>query len=123
LYNLDHAYILAFSMIMLHTDAFNKSNKRKMTKADYIKNVKPLGIAAEVLDVSFINGTVFPPLLIACNASASLTTSCLRHSFLLKILLTSTVSGDRFKRTPRLACCPSVPFRIHLKKARMGQCY
>ncbi|KAF7339914.1 Arf guanine nucleotide exchange factor sec74 [Mycena venus] len=36
----DHPYILAFSLIMLHTDAFNKSNKRKMTKADYIKNTR-----------------------------------------------------------------------------------
>ena len=53
-WTIDHPYILAFSMIMLHTDAFNKSNKRKMTKVDYIKNVKPLGIPMEVLDVSFL---------------------------------------------------------------------
>ncbi|KAG8812194.1 hypothetical protein FRC19_003325 [Serendipita sp. 401] len=31
----DQAYILAFSLIMLHTDAFNKSNKNKMTKPGY----------------------------------------------------------------------------------------
>ena len=37
---------------MLHTDAFNKSNKRKMTKADYIKNTRLPGVATEVLDVS-----------------------------------------------------------------------
>lgn len=49
---LDHPYILAFSLIMLHTDAFNKSNKRKMTKADYIKNTKLPGVPTEVLDVS-----------------------------------------------------------------------
>ena len=48
----DHPYILAFSLIMLHTDAFNKSNKRKMTKADYIKNTRLPGVAPEVLDVS-----------------------------------------------------------------------
>ena len=36
---------------MLHTDAFNKSNKRKMTKADYIKNTRLPGVAPEVLDV------------------------------------------------------------------------
>ncbi len=50
----DHPYILAFSLIMLHTDAFNKSNKRKMTKADYIKNTKLPGVPSEVLDVSII---------------------------------------------------------------------
>ena len=47
----DHPYILAFSLIMLHTDAFNKSNKRKMSKADYIKNTRLPGVAPEVLDV------------------------------------------------------------------------
>ena len=47
----DHPYVLAFSLIMLHTDAFNKSNKRKMTKADYIKNTRLPGVAPEVLDV------------------------------------------------------------------------
>ena len=36
---------------MLHTDAFNKSNKRKMTKADYIKNTRLAGIYPEVLEV------------------------------------------------------------------------
>ena len=36
---------------MLHTDAFNKSNKRKMTKADYIKNTQLTGIHPEVLEV------------------------------------------------------------------------
>lgn len=50
----DHPYILAFSLIMLHTDAFNPSNKRKMTKADYIKNTKLPGIPMEVLDVGSV---------------------------------------------------------------------
>lgn len=47
----DHPYILAFSLIMLHTDAFNKSNKRKMTKTDYVKNTKLPGVASDVLEV------------------------------------------------------------------------
>jgi hypothetical protein len=48
----DHPYILAFSLIMLHTDAFNKSNKRKMTRAAYVKNARLPGVASDVLDVS-----------------------------------------------------------------------
>jgi Sec7-like guanine-nucleotide exchange factor len=36
---------------MLHTDAFNKSNKRKMTKADYVKNTRLPGVPPEVLEV------------------------------------------------------------------------
>ena len=51
----DHPYILAFSLIMLHTDAFNRSNKRKMSKADYIKNTKLVGVPTEVLDVRKIH--------------------------------------------------------------------
>ena len=48
----DHPYILAFSLIMLHTDAFNKSNKRKMTRAAYVKNARLPGVASDVLEVS-----------------------------------------------------------------------
>lgn len=51
LFCLDTAYVLAFSLIMLHTDAFNKHNKRKMTKADYVKNTRMPGVAPEVLEV------------------------------------------------------------------------
>ncbi|KAJ8456537.1 hypothetical protein ONZ45_g18682 [Pleurotus djamor] len=58
----DHPYILAFSLIMLHTDAFNKSNKRKMTKADYIKNTRLPGVASEVLDC-FYDNIVFAPFI------------------------------------------------------------
>ncbi|KAJ7597187.1 hypothetical protein C8J56DRAFT_311089 [Mycena floridula] len=58
----DHPYVLAFSLIMLHTDAFNKSNKRKMTKADYIKNTRLPGVAPEVLDC-FYDNIVFAPFI------------------------------------------------------------
>lgn len=58
----DHPYILAFSLIMLHTDAFNKSNKRKMTKADYIKNTQLAGIYPEVLEYYYDN-IVFAPFI------------------------------------------------------------
>ncbi|EJD04146.1 uncharacterized protein FOMMEDRAFT_19430 [Fomitiporia mediterranea MF3/22] len=58
----DHPYILAFSLIMLHTDAFNKSNKRKMTKADYVKNTKLVGVSTDVLEYFFDN-IVFAPFI------------------------------------------------------------
>lgn len=38
-------------MMMLHTDAFNKSNKNKMTKADYVKNTRMDGVLPLVLEV------------------------------------------------------------------------
>lgn len=58
----DHPYILAFSLIMLHTDNFNKSNKRKMTKADYVRNTRLPGIIHEVLDY-FYDNIVFTPFI------------------------------------------------------------
>ncbi|KAL4069536.1 hypothetical protein J3A83DRAFT_4163569 [Scleroderma citrinum] len=57
-----HTYILAFSLIMLHTDAFNKSNRRKMTKADYVKNTSLPGLIPEVLDC-FYDNIVFAPFV------------------------------------------------------------
>ena len=39
-------------MIMLHTDAFNKHNKNKMTKPDYVKNTRLDGVNPAVLEVS-----------------------------------------------------------------------
>ncbi len=38
--------------MMLHTDAFNKNAKTKMTKADYVKNAASSEAAIEVLEVS-----------------------------------------------------------------------
>ena len=47
----ENAYILAFSFMMLHTDAFNKSNKKKMNKSSYVKNTRLDEIPPEVLEV------------------------------------------------------------------------
>jgi hypothetical protein len=50
---------------MLHTDAFNKSNKHKMTKADYIKNTSLPGVASEVLDVRWSLPTKTVPSIVS----------------------------------------------------------
>ena len=51
----DQAYIIAFSLMMLHTDAFNKNNKRKMQKQDYIKNTSGQQVADDVLGCLYDN--------------------------------------------------------------------
>lgn len=51
---LDNTYVLAFSMMMLHTDAFNRHNKNKMTKADYVRNTRMEGVPPLVLEVSIV---------------------------------------------------------------------
>ena len=54
----DQAYYVAFSLIMLHTDFFNKNNKHKMQKADYVKNtsraIDKEGISSDILEVTVI---------------------------------------------------------------------
>lgn len=39
-------------MMMLHTDVFNKNNKSKMTKADYVRNTRLEDVPPLVLEVS-----------------------------------------------------------------------
>ncbi|WVR08533.1 hypothetical protein IAU60_005588 [Kwoniella sp. DSM 27419] len=56
----DNTYVLAFSMMMLHTDAFNKHNKNKMTKPDYVRNTRLDGVSPLVLEAFFDNITYTP---------------------------------------------------------------
>ncbi|GBC05108.1 hypothetical protein RclHR1_06030008 [Rhizophagus clarus] len=53
----DTPYVLAFSLLMLHTDAFNKNVKRKMTKEDFVKNTRIDGVPPEILEILFDNIT------------------------------------------------------------------
>jgi brefeldin A-inhibited guanine nucleotide-exchange protein len=45
---LDTAYILAYSAIMLNTDAHNPQVKKRMTKADFIKNNRGINDNADL---------------------------------------------------------------------------
>ncbi|EME84483.1 uncharacterized protein MYCFIDRAFT_214757 [Pseudocercospora fijiensis CIRAD86] len=56
------AYVVAFSIMMLHTDAFNKNNKRKMQKPDYLKNTSGQGISDDVL-ACFYDNIVYTPFV------------------------------------------------------------
>lgn len=58
--NPDQAYFIAFSLLILHTDAFNKNNKRKMQKHDYLKNAGGEGIFDEILECFYDNITYTP---------------------------------------------------------------
>ncbi|CAG8433908.1 7888_t:CDS:2 [Funneliformis mosseae] len=53
----DTPYVLAFSLLMLHTDAFNKSVKRKMTKEEFVKNTRIDGVPPEILEILYDNIT------------------------------------------------------------------
>ncbi|KAK5995840.1 Protein transport protein sec73 [Cladobotryum mycophilum] len=51
----DQAYFIAFSLLILHTDVFNKNNKHKMQKTDYLKNTNGEGIFDDVLECFYDN--------------------------------------------------------------------
>lgn len=56
----DQAYFIAFSLLILHTDVFNKNNKRKMQKSDYLKNTRGEGVFDDVLECFYDNITYTP---------------------------------------------------------------
>lgn len=53
--SLDAAYFIAFSILILHTDVFNKNNKHKMQKIEYTKNTRGQGVAQEILECFYDN--------------------------------------------------------------------
>ena len=56
----DETYFIAFSLLILHTDVFNKNNKHKMQKQDYTKNAKGQGVADEILECFYDNISYTP---------------------------------------------------------------
>ncbi|KAL4807328.1 hypothetical protein BDV18DRAFT_115902 [Aspergillus unguis] len=56
----DQAYFIAFSILILHTDVFNKNNKRKMQKGDYVKNTRGEGVTEDVLECFYENISYTP---------------------------------------------------------------
>ncbi|KAI9691568.1 MAG: hypothetical protein M1822_007639 [Bathelium mastoideum] len=56
----EQAYILAFSIIILQTDVFNKNNKNKMQKTDYIKMASGNDVSDEVLGCFYDNISYTP---------------------------------------------------------------
>ncbi|KAG9246989.1 hypothetical protein BJ878DRAFT_238890 [Calycina marina] len=56
----EQAYFIAFSLLILHTDVFNKNNKNKMQKPDYLKNTRGEGIFDEILECFYDNISYTP---------------------------------------------------------------
>lgn len=51
----DQAYLAAYSLVILHSDLFNKNNKRKMQRSEYQKNTGGHGIHEEILGYFYDN--------------------------------------------------------------------
>ncbi|KAF8466589.1 hypothetical protein BDZ91DRAFT_657865 [Kalaharituber pfeilii] len=56
----EQAYFIAFSLLILHTDVFNKNNRHKMQKADYVKNSQGEGVTNDILECFYSNITYTP---------------------------------------------------------------
>ncbi|CRG90546.1 Protein transport protein sec73 [Talaromyces islandicus] len=56
----DQTYFIAFSILILHTDVFNKNNKRKMQKQDYVRNSRIDGISEDILECIYENISYTP---------------------------------------------------------------
>ncbi|ERF77247.1 hypothetical protein EPUS_05816 [Endocarpon pusillum Z07020] len=57
----DEAYFVAFSILLLHSDTHNKNNKRKMQKADYVKNTQDqVEVSHDILECFYDNVSYTP---------------------------------------------------------------
>ncbi|KAI9675322.1 MAG: hypothetical protein M1817_001225 [Caeruleum heppii] len=56
----DQAYFIAFSLLILHTDVFNKNNKHKMQRPEYLKNTRGEGVSDEILECLYDNISYTP---------------------------------------------------------------
>lgn len=54
----DEAYMLAFSLIMLHTATFNRNSKARMSRAEYAALAGTTGLEHELLDYYYDNTTL-----------------------------------------------------------------
>jgi Sec7 domain len=59
---IDKVHVTTFSILMLHTDAFNKNNKKKMSKPEYLKNLSGQGLSDDVLEC-FYDNVIYTPFI------------------------------------------------------------
>ncbi|KAI3400170.1 hypothetical protein diail_4055 [Diaporthe ilicicola] len=110
--NPDQAYFIAFSILILHTDVFNKNNKHKMQKPDYIKNTKGEGIFDEILEVFYDNITYTPFIHVEDDLDMNGDRTTAHKSSKKKSILPNTNAPDAASR--RAAKEPIDPYTIIL---------
>jgi hypothetical protein len=70
-------YIIVFSLVILHTDFFNKNNRHKMQKLEYVRNTFARGVPSYVLECFYDNITYTPFI----HTDEDVTPLSLRHSW------------------------------------------
>lgn len=94
----DKAYYMTFSLLLLHSDAFNKSNKRKMSRHDYVRNSSTDGVAADVLEC-FYDNILYTPF-IRVEDDIDITTLSSRKSRKTKRVLDKAVESTKATKEP-----------------------
>ncbi|KAK9478067.1 hypothetical protein V1514DRAFT_294777 [Lipomyces japonicus] len=61
----EQAFFITFSMVMLHTDVFNKSNKHKMQKSDYVRNTTWSPSISKVILEYFYDNVIYTPFILS----------------------------------------------------------
>ncbi|KAM5469197.1 hypothetical protein MauCBS54593_004550 [Microsporum audouinii] len=94
----EQAYFIAFSLLILHTDVFNKNNKRKMQRADYVKNTRGEGVMDEILECFYDNICYTPFIHVEdeINLSSRLSSPKARSN-----LMTKMASTDHLMKSSR----------------------
>ncbi|KID89085.1 guanyl-nucleotide exchange factor [Metarhizium guizhouense ARSEF 977] len=104
----DQAYFIAFSLLILHTDVFNKNNKHKMQKSDYLKNTRGEGIFDDILECFYDNISYTP--FIHVEDDLDLTNDRMQNNKSKKKLL----SGNGADPAKRAAKEPIDPYTLIL---------
>ncbi|TWU74718.1 hypothetical protein ED733_005268 [Metarhizium rileyi] len=105
----DQAYFIAFSLLILHTDVFNKNNKHKMQKSDYLKNTRGEGIFDDILDCFYDNISYTP--FIHVEDDLDLTSERMQNN---KFKKKSLLAGNSAESTRRVAKEPIDPYTLIL---------
>lgn len=94
----DQAYFVAFSILILHTDVFNKNNKHKMQKADYLKNAGGEGIFDDILECFYDNISYTPFIYVEDDPDLNGDRSDSGKSRRKQLMV---AAGDPAKRNPK----------------------
>lgn len=92
----DQTHYIVFSIMILHTDVFNKNNKRKMQKQDYVRNTRVEGISEDILEYFYENISYTPFIHVEDEINLSG-----RHMSRAKRGLLKAASSDHLTRLSR----------------------
>ncbi|KAG6018234.1 hypothetical protein E4U43_006930 [Claviceps pusilla] len=105
----DQAYFIAFSLLILHTDVFNKNNRHKMQKSDYLKNTRGEGIFDDILGCFYDNISYTPFIYVEDDLDLAS-----EHTQVSKSTRKQMISANAAESAKRAAKEPIDPYTLIL---------